>query len=234
MGFKKRLVAPGITLQEMPEIDIVLISHAHFDHLHYPSLNKLKGDPMFLIPDGLKTQFIKKGFERLKEFKWWETFNQQNLNLTFVPTQHWTRRGLTDINHSHWGGWIVEHIQWQTEQKQHEEGQIGETIYFAGDSGYFKGFKEIGNHFNIDYALMPIGAYEPEWFMSEHHVTPEESVKAFIDVQADVFIPMHYGTFRMADDTAEEALKRLKTTWKQQNLDHSGLKLLDIGETVMR
>jgi L-ascorbate metabolism protein UlaG (beta-lactamase superfamily) len=223
MGFKRRLVPPGMPLQEMPEIDLVLISHAHYDHLHYSSLYKLKGDPLFLVPEGLKTKFMKKKLTKVKEFEWWEKYKYENLSLTFVPAQHWTRRGLTDINNSHWGGWIIEC----------EEMPTGETIYFAGDSGYFNGFTEIGNHFNIDYALMPIGAYDPEWFMSEHHVSPEEAVKAFIDVQADVFIPMHYGTFRMADDTAEEAILRLKTTWDNQKLDFSSLKLLDIGETVI-
>ena len=107
-----------------------------------------------------------------------------------------------------------------------------ESIYYAGDSGYFRGFKEIGERFTIHTALMPIGAYEPEWFMHPSHVTPEEAIQAFQDVGAKVFIPMHYGAFMLADDTPKEAIDRLQIHWAKANLVDKQLTILALGETL--
>ncbi|MGE8206802.1 MBL fold metallo-hydrolase [Heyndrickxia sp. NPDC080065] len=217
MGLDVRLSKPGLTPEQMPEIDVVLISHSHYDHLDIASLKKLKGNPTYLVPIGLKNLFTRKGFLPVKEFKWWESTIINEVKFTFVPSQHWTKRTITDTNTSHWGGWMLEANR--------------KTIYFAGDSGYFTGFKEIGEKFTIDYALIPIGAYEPEWFMSSQHINPEEAVQVFLDVDANFFIPMHYGAFRLADDTPKEALDRLFIEWEKKNLDPSSLVVLRLGET---
>jgi L-ascorbate metabolism protein UlaG (beta-lactamase superfamily) len=217
LGTVKRLTRPGIPLSDMPDVDIVLISHSHYDHLNFASIRKLKGNPRIFVPIGLGRLFRKKGIENVVECVWWEEKRYNNITLTFVPAQHWTRRSLFDMNTSHWGGWII-----QADGKP--------TFYFAGDSGYFRGFKEIGDRFSIDYALLPIGAYEPEWFMGPQHVTPEEAVQAFVDCKAKTFIPMHYGTFPLADDTPEEALDRLLAEWKRRQLADERLKLLKLGE----
>lgn len=201
MGFQKRLTDPGISLEDMPDIDIVVISHGHYDHLDFPTLKKLKGNPHYFVPIGLGESFFKKGFQRVKEMGWWESTEYLGLRFHFVPAQHWTRRTLSDINTSHWGGWIF-----QNEQESH---------YFFGDSGYFRGFKEIGGKFEIDTVLMPIGAYEPEWFMAVSHISPEDSVQAFMELNAKRFIPMHYGAYRLADDTGPEALERLLKEWEK-------------------
>lgn len=218
MGLDIRLTNPGIQPDEMPEIDVVLISHSHYDHLDIPSLKKLKGSTMYFVPIGLKPLLKRKRFQNVKEFSWWDSTFIDDVKFTFVPAQHWTKRSLTDTNTSHWGGWIIEASE--------------KTIYFAGDSGYFDGFKEIGRKYKIDYALIPIGAYEPEWFMSSQHINPEEAVKAFIDVKGRYFIPMHYGAFRLADDTPKEALDRLLIEWERKKLDKSSLFLLKLGETI--
>ncbi|NEY99370.1 MBL fold metallo-hydrolase [Heyndrickxia shackletonii] len=218
MGFDIRLAEPGLNPEQMPEMDVVLISHSHYDHLDIPSLRKLKGNPVFLAPVGLKNYLERRKFSPVKEFNWWDSTTIKNVTFTFVPSKHWTKRTLTDTNTSHWGGWVL-------------EGR-GKTIYFAGDSGYFDGFKEIGKKFKIDYALIPIGAYEPEWFMSAQHINPEEAVQVFLDVQAKVFIPMHYGAFRLADDTPKEALDRLMDAWEKQEIDKSSLAILKLGETL--
>ena len=105
-------------------------------------------------------------------------------------------------------------------------------MYFVGDTGYHSGFKEIGERYNIDYVLMPIGAYEPEWFMMSQHVTPEEAVQGFCDVKGKWIIPMHYEAFRLADDTPKEALDRLEANWAKRNIDKSRLKILKLGETL--
>ncbi|MDB5085120.1 MAG: hypothetical protein JWN30_2006 [Bacilli bacterium] len=219
MGLDKRLTAPGIRLSDLPDIDLVLISHGHYDHLNFSTLRKLPGRPLHLVPQGLGRLFLKKGFYDVEEFAWWQYKSVGGLQMTFVPAQHWTKRTLWDTNTSHWGGWVLTSRQ--------------ETIYFAGDTGYFAGFQEIGNQFNIDYALMPIGAYEPEWFMSMQHVSPEQAVQAYLDTKARLFIPMHYGTFRLADDTPKDALERLTAEWKRLKLKEEDLKILHLGQTLI-
>ncbi|PYI55829.1 MBL fold metallo-hydrolase [Paenibacillus flagellatus] len=224
MAFEKRLTPPGIALDRLPPIDVVLLSHGHYDHLDFPTLRRLPGDPLHLVPEGLAGLFRRKGFNRVRELAWWESERTSGLTFTFVPAQHWTRRSPWDMNRSHWGGWIVE---------GEEEAADVPTVYFAGDSGYFDGFAEIGGTFpRIDVALMPIGAYEPEWFMSPQHVTPEEAVQAFRDVGAATFVPMHYGAFRLADDTPKEALDRLYAAWSASGLAAERLVVPMLGETV--
>jgi L-ascorbate metabolism protein UlaG (beta-lactamase superfamily) len=219
MGTAKRLTAPGIAIDDMPNVDVVLISHGHYDHLHFPSIRKLKGNPHFFVPVGLGHLFSRKGYKNVTECSWWEEKQYNGVTFTFVPAQHWTRRTLFDMNTSHWGGWVI-----QADNKP--------TFYFAGDSGYFRGFRDIGERFSVDYALLPIGAYEPEWFMGPQHVTPEEAVQAFLDCQAKTFIPMHYGAFRLADDTPKEALDRLLAEWKRRHLKAERLKCLKLGELL--
>lgn len=295
MALQKRLAPPGLPIEDVPPIDIVLISHSHYDHLHIPSLRGLAGNKQLLVPAGLGTKLKLKGFKRVKELQWWEHIELQGLRFTFVPAQHWTRRNPWDTNSSHWGGWIIEPANRQLGQKEHLVGHISgkagsrndkqlrisslteqrinaaadeqraytsaaveeqhidtstekqqthapaaeqqayvaeaPTIYFAGDSGYFQGFKEIGRRFAIDVALMPIGAYEPEWFMGPQHVTPEEALQAFIDVGAKWFVPMHYGAFKLADDTPREALDRLEANRIERNIDKERIAILSHGET---
>ncbi|WP_282034729.1 MBL fold metallo-hydrolase [Metabacillus indicus] len=218
MGMQKRLTQPGLAIQELPEIDAVLISHGHYDHLDFASIRKLKGDPFFYVPEGLGASFSRRGYKNVKEAAWWDVFDKEDVRFTFVPAQHWTRRTLWDTNTSHWGGWVIEHR--------------GHSIYFAGDSGYFRGFKEIGEKMSVDAVLMPIGAYEPEWFMKVSHINPEDAVTAYLDLNAKgPFVPMHYGAFRLADDTGPEALERLLAEWEKRALDPEKLNIMKIGET---
>ncbi|QTD40307.1 MBL fold metallo-hydrolase [Sporosarcina sp. Te-1] len=231
MGFSRRLEEPGLSLEEMPPVDVILLSHSHYDHLHVGSLKKMKGSPIVLVPEGLG-QFVRKLMKgnQVHELPWWGHMSIGALEFHFVPAQHWTKRTLTDTNTSHWGGWVIQ----RSANAVHAEVQA-DSIYFAGDSGYFQGFREIGERFPaITYALMPIGAYEPEWFMGPQHVTPEEAIQAFLDVGAKLFIPMHYGAFRLADDTTEEALDRLLAEWERRKLDSTQLRLLKHGETLIK
>ncbi|WP_338554836.1 MBL fold metallo-hydrolase [Paenibacillus sp. KS-LC4] len=285
MAFEKRLAPPGIPISDMPPVDVVLISHSHYDHLNINSLRKLGGGKQILVPAGLASKLKLKGFRRIKELHWWESVHIHGVKFTFVPSQHWTRRNPWDMNSSHWGGWVMEpyaampsrsgdhsHEQAQlhglggsasvAERKQqtvgapnaastaakaaeevdrlgHTDGAghaarpiagIAPTVYFAGDSGYFPGFKDIGRKFQIDVALMPIGAYEPEWFMGPQHVTPEQSLQAFEDVEARFFVPMHYGAFKLADDTPREALDRLEACRDSRCIEKERIVVLPHGE----
>ncbi|MBP1992454.1 MBL fold metallo-hydrolase [Paenibacillus eucommiae] len=254
MGFARRLTEPGLAIRELPEIDVILLSHGHYDHLHYSSLRALPGRPQLLVPEGLGGTIKRKGFAAVRELPWWGSMEIGGAAFHFVPAQHWTRRTLWDTNTSHWGGWVIQgvegaaatnvgvagHARYDSTGRTGDDGDLADgngstnTIYFAGDSGYFEGFKQIGERFGkLHYVLMPIGAYEPEWFMSMQHVTPEEAVQAFMDVKGEVFIPMHYGAFRLADDTADEALQRLYLEWKRIGLEESRLQSLLLGETLI-
>lgn len=217
MGFQKRLTAPGLPIEELPEIHIVVISHGHYDHLDFPTIRALKGDPTFYVPIGLKALFLRKGYRKVIEANWWDHFQHNDISIHFAPAQHWTRRNMFDMNTSHWGGWIF-----HTEK---------ETFYFVGDTGYFRGFKEIGKRFDIDVVFMPIGAYEPEWFMQFSHINPEDAIKAFLELRAKKFVPMHYGAYRLADDVGPEALERLYKEWNRLELPAEQLNVLKIGET---
>ncbi|HWL25679.1 MAG TPA: MBL fold metallo-hydrolase [Ureibacillus sp.] len=217
-GIQKRQTEPGILLEDLPEIDVVVISHGHYDHLDFGSIRRLKGKPAFYIPHGLKKAFVRRGYRDIYEANWWDSFQVGEVTLSFVPAQHWTRRTLFDTNTSHWGGWVL-----QNEKI---------SFYFVGDTGYFRGFQEIAEKFKFQYVLMPIGAYEPEWFMSDSHINPEDAVRAFLEVSGEFFIPMHYGAYRLADDTGPEALERLNQEWERQQLPEEQLKILRIGETL--
>ena len=220
MGVQKRLTEPGIPIDELPDIDAVFISHGHYDHLDFGTIKKLKGDPAFYVPIGLKSAFTRRGYVHVHEAKWWDEFTIGSMNVTFVPAQHWTKRSLTDTNTSHWGGWIL------------TDKIVNRSIYFVGDTGYFRGFKEIGERFDLDIILMPIGAYEPEWFMRDSHINPEDAIKAFLELKGKTFIPMHYGTYRLADDTGLEALERLNKEWDRLKLTKEALTVLKLGETL--
>ncbi|OPA74146.1 MBL fold metallo-hydrolase [Paenibacillus selenitireducens] len=225
MALQRRLAKPGVPIQAMPTIDVILISHSHYDHLHVASVRKLYSEQTTLVvPAGLKDKMQRKGFRRVVELHWWESLSLREVQFTFVPTQHWTRRTLIDTNKSHWGGYMIEPIPSSTAPYP--------TIHFVGDTGYFHGFKDIGERFSIDVSLMPIGAYEPEWFMKTQHVTPEEALQCFIESRAKVMIPMHYGAFRLADDTPKEALDRLEAERKRKNIEKDRIILPSHGETV--
>lgn len=237
MAFTKRLGEPGIPITDIPPLDIILVSHSHYDHLHIASIRKLyREGTTIIVPVGLGRKMAAKGFRRVIELQWWESTTVGGIRVSFVPTQHWTRRTPFDTNTSHWGGFVLEPDDESDYGETREGGRdparlLPPNLYFAGDSGYFQGFKEIGSRFNIHIALMPIGAYEPEWFMTSQHVNPEEAIQAFLDVQAETMIPMHYGTFKLADDTAQEALERMEAERKRLGIAEERIRVLKYGET---
>lgn len=218
MGLGARLSPPGVPIKALPPIDVVLLSHAHYDHLHLGSLRSLPGDFVLLVPEGLGGWLRRKGFRHVEELSWWSEKHIGGVTFGFVPAKHWTRRTPWDTNTSHWGGWVMHHGL--------------DCLYFAGDSGYDAIFREIGKRYSdIRVALIPIGAYEPEWFMRDSHMTPEEAVQTFIDVGGSIFVPMHYDAFRLADDTPQEALDRLLAEWERRGLPMEQLWTMELGKT---
>lgn len=218
MGPGARLSPPGVPIADLPPIDIVVLSHAHYDHLHLGSLRNLPGEFRLLVPEGLRGWLKRKGFKHVEELSWWSEKRIGDVTFGFVPAKHWTRRTPWDTNSSHWGGWVIQHG--------------GDCLYFAGDSGYDSLFREIGARYgDIRIALIPIGAYEPEWFMRDSHMTPEEAVQTFTDVGAGIFVPMHYDAFHLADDTPKEALDRLLAEWQRRGLPPERLWIMELGKT---
>ena len=206
----KRLIPPAISLNELPKIDVVTISHNHYDHLDIRSLKKLsKLNPnlIFLIPKGDIDIFNKKNIDNVKEFVWWEEISIDDFIFTFTPVQHWSARGLFDRNESLWGGWFIKSTDY--------------SLYHAGDTGYSNDFIETQKRLGSPkYAFLPIGAYDPEWFMSASHVNPEDSIRIMKDLGAEFSFGMHWGTFTLtAEDTLEPA-QRLNEALNNDKLDN--------------
>ena len=173
---------------DLPPIEVVLISHNHYDHLDTASLRRLGTAPLYLTPLGYREWFaeVLPG-ARVIELDWFEVMSHQGLMYRLLPAQHWTMRSPGDINRSLWGAWLI--------QGPHHK------VFFGGDSGYFSGFEEYGRKFGpVDVALLPIGAYEPRWFMAEQHMNPQEAMRAFRDLKARVFIPQQWGVFDLTDE----------------------------------
>lgn len=211
----QRLVPPALTVEQLPPIDAQLVTHNHRDHLDVPSLRGV-GRPVI---GGLGlTKFFARYDLRCTELEWWAEARVGEVSVRFVPAQHWSRRGLSDANETLWGGFVI----------------AGSTarIYHSGDTAYFDGFSEIGRRAGpIDAALLPIGAYDPAWFMSKQHMNPEEATQAFVDLSARHFFAMHHGTFKLTDEPLAEPPERLATEWQRRALVPATCHVLPIGGT---
>lgn len=217
LPFVNRLVAPAIKIDDVPHVDVVLISHNHWDHFSLQSLKLLharNNNILICVPQGDGRHLKKYKFNFL-EWEWWQTKIVNSLKFNFLPAKHWSQSGLLDRNKSLWGSWLVEGPQ---------------NIYFAGDSSYDTHFKEISYHYKIDQALLPIGPCEPREVMCHSHMSPEEALTAFFDLQAETMIPMHWGTFSFGLDEKYSAIERLNIASESNNV--LGVKVLEIGEGI--
>jgi L-ascorbate metabolism protein UlaG (beta-lactamase superfamily) len=214
-GFIKRNVAPGLRIEQLPRIDGCLVTHNHYDHLDLPTLKRV-GAPVW-AGEGTAPLLQKAGLEA-HELSWWNSSPIGASMIHFVPSQHWSRRGLFDTNEMLWGGFVVE--------------GDGMRVYHTGDTAYFDGFAEIGKRFpDLLAAMLPIGAYDPPWFMQTMHMNPEQATQAFLDLRARDFLAMHWGTFKLTDEPLDEPPRRLKTEWARVGLESSRLYLLPVGGT---
>lgn len=190
----RRLTPPGIPVEAVPADAFAVLSHNHYDHMDSWSVRRLPESIRWFVPLGLGDWFRRKGRKHVVEMDWWQSARHGRWTLTCLPIQHWSNRIGMGRNSTLWCSWLLD---------------SGERrYYFAGDSGYFHGFKEFGRRFSpIDVAFMPIGAYEPRWFMRNQHVNPEEGYQAFLDLGAKIMIPMHWGCFDLTDEPADLAPK---------------------------
>ena len=198
----KRIKRSGLKIEDLPPIDLVLLTHAHFDHFHKPSLRRLPHPKIGVMPWGVGELAYDLGFARVVELEWWESFSHRDWKVTLTPCKHWGARTLRD-HHRGYGGFVLEHQ--------------GRRIYHAGDSAYFDGFKDIGRSCAPEIALLPIGAYHPESFRRVH-MGPDEAIRVFKDLRANWLVPMHYGSFRLSFEEIDEPPRWLRMLAEQEGL----------------
>lgn len=220
----KRRVPPVPALDQLPAIHVVLISHNHYDHLDRASVLELAGQagesPLFLVPRGNRHWFRRLGIERVEEWDWWESGVRCGIRFHAVPARHWSARGLSDRNRAGWCGWVLESPECR--------------MMFAGDTGYSEVFTTIRSRLGpMDFAAIPIGHYEPRWFMQPSHVDPAEAVRIFLDLQATRAVAIHWGTFPLTDEPLDEPPRRLAEALSRAGIAPDRFRVLRRGETWM-
>ncbi len=227
----KRHQPPGLALAELPHIDLVLVSHNHYDHLDAPTIQALNaqpgGPPVFVVPLGLKAWMTGHGVAGAVELDWWQEHAVRGVDVALVPAQHWSARGLGDRMKTLWGGFAVFAPDCH--------------LFFPGDTGYSRDFVDIRARYaerqsaaaggGFDIALIPIGAYEPRWFMTEQHVNAQEAVKVHRDVNAKRSLGVHWGTFELTDEALDEPPRSLAAARAADGLGEEDFFVLAIGET---
>jgi N-acyl-phosphatidylethanolamine-hydrolysing phospholipase D len=227
----KRAQPPGIALAELPRIDLVLISHNHYDHLDEASVRALNsqpgGPPLFIVPRGNGAWMAQAGIDNVVELVWWQSHRIGAVEVVMTPVQHWSGRTLNDRLATLWGGYAV------FAPDLH--------LYYPGDTGYSKDFADTRARFasrqsdsqggGFDVALLPIGGYEPRWFMQDQHVNPAEAVRIHLDLNAKRSIGVHWGTFELTDESLDEPPRKLAEERKSQGIADDDFSVLAIGAT---
>jgi len=200
----KRIRQPGLEIHDLPAIDLVLVTHAHFDHLDRRTLRMIASDQPIAVPEHVGGLVHGLGFRHVRELSCWESFEHGNLRITLTPARHWGARVIHD-SHRGFGGFLIEYA--------------GRSVLHCGDSAYFEGFREIGERTDVEIALLPIGAYDAPT-KRDVHMNPEQALQAFVELQARTMIPMHFGSFRLSYEPLHEPPNRLlKHALKNRLLD---------------
>ena len=217
----RRVRQPAVRFEDLPPISTVLLSHNHYDHCDRPTLRRLakRFDPLVVTPLGNGRFARGSGIKRVEELDWWDRAAASPLPITLTPARHFSARTPFDRNRALWGGFVVE---------------IGRArLYFAGDTAYATFFREIRQRFGpVALALLPIGAYEPRWFMHVVHMNPEEAVRAHLDLEAAHSIGMHYGTFRLTTEGIDDPLRDLDEAMRARSVAPSAFRTLGFGESL--
>ncbi len=224
----KRVRPPGLALDALPPLDAVLISHNHYDHMDVPALRALRGRPgrgakpvPIVTGLGNARTLARNGLRGATELDWWgSAAPAPGVTVTYVPAQHWSSRGLRDRRRALWGGFVIE--------------SGGATVYFAGDSGACPWFAAVRDRLGApDVALLPIGAYEPRWFMGKQHMNPADAVQAHLDVGARRSFGIHFGTIQLTDEGIDEPVRALARARDAAGLPAEAFGTLDVGETAV-
>lgn len=218
----RRVRAPGVPFDQLPRIDAVVLSHNHYDHMDLPTLDRLrrKFDPLMLTPLGNERFLRRRGFPKVVELDWWETHEcLHQLQVLLTPAQHFSSRHVFDRDRTLWGGFVIS--------------SGGQRVYFVGDSGYGQHFRQIAERVrDIDLALIPIGAYEPRWFMRRAHVNPEEAVRIHLDVRPRKSVGMHFGTFQLTDEAIDDPPRHLREALRERNVHEDEFVVPGFGERI--
>ena len=216
----KRIRPPAVPMSELPTINYIFISHNHYDHLDLPSLKFIsnRDKPLIFVPLGDKEWLEDEGISNIIELDWWQKYKiNKCFTVNFVPAQHSSSRTPFDLDISLWGGYVVE--------------SPATTLFHAGDTGYAGHFKEIGNRFNIDIAMLPIGDYQPKWFLEYVHMDPKQALMAHIDLNSKQSFAMHSETFPLSTLGYNEAEKEFNAAYKAQKFSYP-FEILEVGESV--
>jgi N-acyl-phosphatidylethanolamine-hydrolysing phospholipase D len=214
----RRQVPPGVPFEALPRIDLVAISHNHYDHLDEPTVRRLGDSLPYFVPLGLADWFKSLGRNQVREFDWWQSEALGPVRLTCVPAQHFSMRTPFDRNHTLWCGWVLE--------------TPAGNIYFAGCSGYSPDFQEIGTRFGpLKLSLIPIGCYQPRWFMRPMHLNPPEAVTVHRELRSRHSIGIHWGTFRLTDEPMGEPPVYLEKALQEAGVPPEEFITMGIGET---
>jgi len=212
-----RKYPPGIPIEAVPDDALAVLSHNHYDHLDAYTVDNLAPTVKWFVPLGLADWFRDRGRHNVVELGWWQSAQHGRWTMTCLPAQHWSRRIGQGTNATLWCSWLME--------------SGDHRFFFAGDTGYFHGFAEFGRRFGrIDAAMLPIGAYEPRWFMQYQHMDPAGAHQAFLDLGARYMLPMHWGTFDLTDEPIDEAPHELRRVVAARGDTMDRIKLLAIGE----
>jgi N-acyl-phosphatidylethanolamine-hydrolysing phospholipase D len=215
----RRYVEPGIEIEDLPDIDFVVVSHNHYDHMDLATLRALdERGTRFFVPLGNRDILEEAGIGQVEEIDWWQSRRVGGVEVYCVPARHWSRRGLFDMNRALWSGWVV-----VAEDRR---------FYFAGDTGTFDGFKTIGERLGpIDLAAVPIGAYLPQEMMEPSHLNPEQALEAAVALGARRSVAIHFGTFDLSDEALDEPPHRFREASMRAGRGPDVDWLLRVGET---
>lgn len=216
----RRVRAPGLAFEELPKIHLVLLSHNHYDHLDLGTLRRLAATHAPRVLTGLgNADFLREhGIADAVELDWWQTARVHDAKITFTPARHWSGRGVRGRNRTLWGGFVLR--------------QGSTQLYFAGDTGLGGHFAEIRRRLGaVDLALLPIGAYEPRWFMQEQHMDPDDAVRAHLELEARVSVATHYGCFQLTDEAIDDPLRELAAARIRHGVAAARFQALEVGET---
>ncbi len=217
----RRVRQPAVRFDDLPPISTVLLSHNHYDHCDRPTLARLakRFDPTVITPLGNGALVKSTGLRKVEELDWWQDAKTSPLPLTLTPAHHFSARTPFDRNRALWGGFTID--------------VADRRIYFAGDSAYAPFFREVRRRLGpIDLALLPIGAYEPRWFMQSVHMNPAEAVQAHLDLEAAASVAMHFGTFQLTTEGIDEPVRALEQARLAHHLEPSAFRAIGFGESV--